>query len=278
MVRSFHVLQCHFFSFRLSIDSLFLPSFPLNLATVVSNDSPGFRFKEPMPKMDAHRSCGCLTALANVMAPIQNESVVTFENVLTVTQGVMDQWGKSIHGCTKCLSDHETIANLAMVTRRLFMLLKAACLAYSILEGDFGLEDSTADTLPITSLQTKSEIQQPDHVTDLGPAPWSQQVICIQSPMTLGQLKLDGSESKLLAEQLLVDELSKLNSMLEDLKDVAGDQWSGTGSAWNQVSKGLLATDTLISRTMESSVTLIGRIKSSRRSSGSADSAFGPTL
>ena len=228
--------------------------------------------------METHRPCSCLTTAATAMAPIQNESVVTFENVLLVTQAVIEQWEKSIHGCTKCLSDHETIATLAIVTRRLFTLLKASCLAYSILEGDISLEDSAADTLPITSLQTKLEAQQPDHVAEISLSSWPQQVICVQSPMTLGQLKLDGAECKLLAEQLLVDELSKLNSMLEDLKDIAGDQWSGTGTAWNQVSKGLLATDTLISRTMESSVTLIGRIKSSRRSSGSVDSTFGPNL
>ena len=212
------------------------------------------------------------------MAPIQNESVVAFENVLMVTQAVMEQWEKGIHKCTKCLSDHETIATFVMVTRRLFTLLKASCLAYSILEGDFSLEDSASDNLPITTLQSKSEAQQSDHGTEIGPTTWPQQVICLQSSMTLGQLKLDASESKLLAEQLLVNELSKLNNMLEDLKDVAGDQWSGTGTAWNQVSKGLLATDTLISRTMESSVTLIGRIKSSRRSSGSVDSTFGQNL
>ncbi|KAH8585683.1 hypothetical protein B0O99DRAFT_748870 [Bisporella sp. PMI_857] len=214
--------------------------------------------------MDGHRPCGCLAGVVGIMAPMQHESVVTFENVLKVAQGVMQQWETTIHDCTRCLSDPETTATLTVTAVRLFTLFRASCMAYSTDEGDFNLDNPAAENLTLALSKSKSDLQQTNQMSIIAGS--TRPVVCQQSQMTFGQLNLDTNESRLLAEQLLVEGLSRLNGLLEDLKELAEDQWSGNG--WNQLSKGQLAIDALINRTMDSSMALIGRMKSSGRRSG----------
>lgn len=205
------------------------------------------------------------------MKQIENETILTFENVLSITDGVMEEWEKKIYDCIKCRSDHDTMVALALIAEQLLSLFKASYQTYSICEEDLGLENTAIDTLSPPSSQAKPDMEKLDHMSETGTTSSLQSFICIQSHMTLGQLTLDTTESRLLAAQLIVEGLSRINGLLEGLRDLVVDQWSGSG--WNQLSKGLLATDALINLTIERSVILVGQVKSPRWSSTAADSA-----
>nr|ULT85508.1 maleidride-like protein [Wicklowia aquatica] len=198
----------------------------------------------------ASRRCSCSYTAFQATMELQRQSRIDFESILCVGARIFDQWADII-GCKHCRTNPQSLVVLTTAAERMLILYTAACETYGLAGG---MEEDT-ETVG-SGLNARFRGSLPPAVGVDSPHTSTEQVVCVHSPMKLGQLVLEGEGAKLLARVLLSRSLVKFGALLEDQNILAlyGPDMTNQNSV-------LGACGASIAETMEKLMILAGLIR-----------------
>jgi len=210
------------------------------------------------------RSCECVHNILQTASPIMHERAVAFDVIVDISDQITSQWKITI-GCEQCRNDEHTTPILTQIAASLLNFYEAALSCYSLTKSEESAQvaghgaTSIASRTPSHHTLSVISLSKTEQAS-LGPLTVpSASRSCVPSEMILGDLTLEKSEARVLAEQLLGDCLLHLDSGLEEVKGMVDDQLQDY--KWHANPR-LIACDDLIVKTMNRLAILIGQLRS----------------